>query len=687
MTTTTSVLAGDHVATARRTIEAMRGAIVIAAIVAVAGTATAQTPTIDAAIAKARAENKPLVIEMGAAWCVPCRWFEKEVLTAAEVKRALRSVVFVRYDIDVAPGDAVATRYRVTGVPVFLVVARDGSIEARSDGIRARDRNVAIDWFVDFLGDAARGSTDEARLLGAIRAEPAVLEHRMALAALYRQLGRRKDAIAQLQAVIDAPPPADRDTIAEAASLLGDLVAADARIQAAVDTAVAFVRTYPDSPLSASKLAFVAVSGRLSPADAKQLVDTHLAALPIVRDPAEAVRVALLAGLRVEAAHRTRQWIDHARSSPTSRLLLAEIELDDGDVAAAREIVADVCRAAPAALELRCYALEGALAGGRNRSPGVERLRRAAMASLQHLEHPDVAPLSLGELDSLEEERGFGNAVAGALRGAGRACGFLVRRSSRIGVDVALPTGRGHPLYVDVYGEGSPELERCVRESITERELPAPPARLRGHVFAVIHVQPGDRIAVATRAKPVARPIGNGAALFAIGRAGSTDSIGVGVHGVLGSAPLASDLRFVFGWQFEAGVTGGDRRGGLFVARAMPGVGLPLPGGNGVLAAMVGGGGRTGEGPLVAEIPLELRLAFDVRRVRANLWARGSWLLGDDREPTHSAVFDADEAALGAGASMRVAGTTRLFFGAVYERRTIGHAGSVLVGMPIGELF
>lgn len=80
-----------------------------------------------AGLAQARAENKPVLVVVSAAWCPHCRNY-KQVFRDPQVEREAKQFVMVRVDEDREP--AVAARYRVDGayVPRTYFLAPDGSI-------------------------------------------------------------------------------------------------------------------------------------------------------------------------------------------------------------------------------------------------------------------------------------------------------------------------------------------------------------------------------------------------------------------------------------------------------------------------------------------------------------------------------------------------------------------------------
>jgi thiol:disulfide interchange protein len=83
-------------------------------------------PILDEAIAKAKAENKPIVIDLNAEWCAPCRQLERLTFPDPTVKAWLEQTIFLRIDTDKYP--EIAQRLGVEGLPDIRFVLPDGTI-------------------------------------------------------------------------------------------------------------------------------------------------------------------------------------------------------------------------------------------------------------------------------------------------------------------------------------------------------------------------------------------------------------------------------------------------------------------------------------------------------------------------------------------------------------------------------
>ncbi len=83
-------------------------------------------PLLDEALAKANAENKPIVLDLNTEWCAPCRQLERLTFPDPKVKALLEQTVFLRIDTDKYPD--IAQRLGVEGLPDIRFVLPDGTI-------------------------------------------------------------------------------------------------------------------------------------------------------------------------------------------------------------------------------------------------------------------------------------------------------------------------------------------------------------------------------------------------------------------------------------------------------------------------------------------------------------------------------------------------------------------------------
>jgi thiol:disulfide interchange protein DsbD len=113
------------------------------------------------ALAAARASGRPLLVDFGAQWCIPCRELEAKVFGQPEVARVMsQRFTLLRIDCDREDEDPtigeIRERYQAAGLPAVRVVSPGGEILARLD-----DANITPSGFVKLLAKAVRCEADQ----------------------------------------------------------------------------------------------------------------------------------------------------------------------------------------------------------------------------------------------------------------------------------------------------------------------------------------------------------------------------------------------------------------------------------------------------------------------------------------------------------------------------------------------
>ncbi len=86
-------------------------------------------PYSDALISQARSENKPVLIDFFADWCIPCKQIEKKLFSTDLVVAKAKSFIALKADLTKEKSDYVKNlrkKYNVLGVPTVILIDKSG---------------------------------------------------------------------------------------------------------------------------------------------------------------------------------------------------------------------------------------------------------------------------------------------------------------------------------------------------------------------------------------------------------------------------------------------------------------------------------------------------------------------------------------------------------------------------------
>lgn len=90
-------------------------------------------PSLDVALANAKSQGKPVMIDFYATWCAPCKLLDEQIYPDSSVVQEAEKFVSVKVDVDI---DSAAVRqYRVGGLPTVVFLDASGKETHRLVGL------------------------------------------------------------------------------------------------------------------------------------------------------------------------------------------------------------------------------------------------------------------------------------------------------------------------------------------------------------------------------------------------------------------------------------------------------------------------------------------------------------------------------------------------------------------------
>jgi thioredoxin-like negative regulator of GroEL len=99
---------------------------------------------------EAKAQNKPMMIDVYATWCGPCQEMDKSVYSRQDVADATAKFIAVKLDGERGEGAEVHAKYNVVGFPTILFLHPDGTeIDRVFGGVNAEDFLKAVNDYAE----------------------------------------------------------------------------------------------------------------------------------------------------------------------------------------------------------------------------------------------------------------------------------------------------------------------------------------------------------------------------------------------------------------------------------------------------------------------------------------------------------------------------------------------------------
>jgi thioredoxin 1 len=90
---------------------------------------------------KARAQHKPIFLDISASWCGPCKMLKKQTFTDKTVAKFYNAnFINAAFDGEVGDGVMLANKFQIQGYPALFILDADGKILGSTLGFQSPDQ-------------------------------------------------------------------------------------------------------------------------------------------------------------------------------------------------------------------------------------------------------------------------------------------------------------------------------------------------------------------------------------------------------------------------------------------------------------------------------------------------------------------------------------------------------------------